>query len=578
MTQNIRIGTRKSPLALWQTDHVSELLRAALPSVEIIKQVFTTQGDQILDVPLHQMGGKGLFTAELDRALREQNIDLAVHSLKDLPTEEDDEIGIVAIPPRHEPHDVLVTRHNCTLDKLPLGAVVGTSSRRRAAQLYHYRPDLNVIDIRGNVDTRIKKALAKDGVYDAIVLARAGVERLGLQEHISQILPFDIMLPAPGQGAIGVQGLHKTDLREGLHHLNDAPTALAVVAERAFLAALGGGCSLPVGAYATVEADTLELHARVIADNGAEMIDIQQQTMLSGHYDTQLALAAELGQRCSETALEQGATRLMETLRLPIEGSSLANKKVVITRARHQSQELVQLLQQRGAQPLLYPCIDHAPPADLTQLDMLLKSLADFDWLVLTSRNTILALEARLTALAIALPDTLKVAAVGPATATLFAKRFSKFVDLLPDVHSAEGLADTLQDVAGKRILLPQSEIARDELEVSLTEAGADVTTVVAYRTIMGTGGVNLAHLLNAGMVDAILFTSPSTVDNCLKRLEQDGGDVAGLRVLPGAAMGRTTHNTVLQRGFPAIQLPTETSLLGMIDALEAYFDAQQGG
>lgn len=579
MTQTIRIGTRRSRLALWQTDYVMSLLQLAWPEVNVERQIIVTQGDQILDKPLHAVGGKGLFTAELDRSLREQSTDLAVHSLKDLPTEPDDEIGVLAIPPRHDPHDVLITRHNCLLDELPLGATIGTSSRRRAAQLLYYRPDLNIIDIRGNVDTRIAKAFGSDGIYDAIILAQAGVERLELSEHISQILPFEIMLPAPGQGAIAVQGLIGGLVQSKLDVIHDYHTALAVVAERAFLAALGGGCSLPVAAYGQVVDGMLILRARVIADDGGRMIEVREQIDLAGDNTHQEQSARQLGERCAQLAIQQGAADIIAAISNVQLDSPLNGKKVVITRARHQSNELVKLLQQRGAQPLLYPCIDIAPPDDLVPFDTALQQLDQYDWLLLTSRNTVLMLESRLQALGIAkdLLTTIKVGAVGPATAQLFKHRFNRDVDLVPDVHTGKGLAEALVGDAKQRFLLPQSAIARDALETTLRSADAEVNVVTAYQTVIGTGGVQLAELLASGEVDAVLFTSPSTIENCMVRLQQESGDVDVLKQLPGAAMGTTTHQAAQNNNFSAMQLPEDISLAGMIDALEAYFADDTG-
>jgi len=203
--RKIIVGTRRSDLALWQTHHVIDSLKNAYDDLTAEVVVISTKGDEILDKPLPEIGGKGLFTEALEAALRAKEIDIAVHSLKDLPTQNPPGITVGAVPARADVRDVLVSRDGHTLDTLPQGATVGTSSRRRQAQLLAYRPDLRLIDIRGNVPTRIEKTLNPDGPYDATVLAKAGVDRLQLAEHISQVLPLNIMLPAPGQGALGIQ-------------------------------------------------------------------------------------------------------------------------------------------------------------------------------------------------------------------------------------------------------------------------------------------------------------------------------------------------------------------------------------
>ncbi|MCU0499204.1 MAG: hydroxymethylbilane synthase [Anaerolineae bacterium] len=254
---HLRFGTRGSDLARWQTDYIAGLLSAH--SAEI--HVFSTTGDRILDTPLPQVGGKGLFTAELEAALRTGSIDLAVHSLKDLPTEPPPDLQIGAIPPRANPFDALISPQGYTFETLPKGAIIGTSSPRRSAQLRYLRPDLQIKDIRGNVDTRLRKALTKD--YDAIILACAGLERLGLSDAISEVLSPDVMLPAPGQGALAVQCRDETTILEVLAPIHDWRTAYAVIAERAFLARLGGGCAVPIGAYGEWHDGWLHLSGRI---------------------------------------------------------------------------------------------------------------------------------------------------------------------------------------------------------------------------------------------------------------------------------------------------------------------------
>lgn len=250
MRQRVVIGTRGSRLALWQTNHVADLLRAAAPGLRVEIQTISTRGDRILDRPLAEIGGKGLFTEELERALRDRTIDLAVHSLKDLPVQDPDGLVIGAIPKRATPNDALIARDASSLDDLPRGAKVGTSSLRRKAQLLLKRPDLEVVDLRGNVETRIAKVLERNEI-DAAVLACAGLERLGLGHLISQVLPADVMLPAPGQGALGVQCREDdTELLALLEKLDHADTRAEVTAERALLDGLGGGCQAPIGALA----------------------------------------------------------------------------------------------------------------------------------------------------------------------------------------------------------------------------------------------------------------------------------------------------------------------------------------
>ena len=303
---NIRFGTRGSALALWQTNYVMAALTAANPSVTAAYEIYSTKGDRVIDVPLPQVGGKGLFTAELEAALHAGDIDCAVHSLKDLPTEQPAGLALGAIMPRADARDVLISRSGKTLLELPQGAVIGTSSHRRGAQLKAIRPDIQLADIRGNVDTRIKKALDPAGPYDAIMLASAGLDRLGFMDVITERLPVDAMLPAPGQGAVAVQMRSEWDGIAHFDALHCTNTALSVTAERAFLAGLGGGCSVPVAAYATVTDGIVEVTGRVCALDASTTITVTKQ----GSCDS-LDAAAALGAALAEMAIEQGAATLL---------------------------------------------------------------------------------------------------------------------------------------------------------------------------------------------------------------------------------------------------------------------------
>jgi len=295
------IGTRGSKLARWQTDWVKAALSRAWPGLPIELRSFTTSGDRQIDRPLPDIGGKGVFTEELENALRAGEIDLAVHSLKDLPIEAAPGLALGAIGQREDARDVLIARDGQTLGNLPYGARLGTSSLRRSAQLLAARPDLQLLPLRGNVDTRVRKALSGD--YDAIVLAAAGILRLGLGQHVSQYLSFKTMLPAPGQGAIAVQcRASDLDVLNWLRPLDDQPTRAAVTAERAFLAGLGGGCSAPIAAYATPGlGSTLSLTGLVA------MVDGRRVIRVAGVGDDPLLLGAELAAQ----ALAKGARELL---------------------------------------------------------------------------------------------------------------------------------------------------------------------------------------------------------------------------------------------------------------------------
>jgi hydroxymethylbilane synthase len=296
LTFELIFATRPSALARWQTAHIIWLLKAHWPDLVYDEQVITTQGDRILDVSLPEIGGKGLFTWELENALLSGRLHAAVHSLKDLPTQDTPGLTIGAIPQRADPRDVLVSPSGKSLDELPPGSVIGTSSNRRKAQLLAYRPDLQILPVRGNIDTRIRKAL--DGRYEAIVLAAAGLTRLDLDRHITQYLPEEVMLPAPGQGALAVQcRAEDGETLQRLRTIDHQETRRAVQAERAFLSALGGGCSLPVAALAHVQAGEINLKGVIASLDGKQVLQLE---------DTG-SDPLELGTALAEKALLMGA-------------------------------------------------------------------------------------------------------------------------------------------------------------------------------------------------------------------------------------------------------------------------------
>jgi len=302
MIPPLRIGTRGSPLALWQADYVAGRLRplAAPRPIELIQ--IETSGDMVRDLPLSQIGGDGLFTKEIQRALLANIVDVAVHSLKDLPTTHVEGLTLGAVPPRGATGDVFVSRRHARFDDLPHGAVVATGSLRRRAQALHRRPDLKLTAIRGNVGTRLNKLDEQN--LDAIILAQAGLERLGLSEHITEILDPSWMLPAVGQGALGLECRSDDPATLAiLGQLNDAPTQQAVLAERALLRGLGGGCLVPIGARAVIKGDLLTLRAAVLAPDGSRRV--------AGKAEGWDVDAERIGLALADHMLQQGARELL---------------------------------------------------------------------------------------------------------------------------------------------------------------------------------------------------------------------------------------------------------------------------
>jgi hydroxymethylbilane synthase len=296
----LRIGSRGSQLALWQANHIAALLRANGHHVEL--EIIRTTGDKIADVALAQVGTKGMFTKEIEEALAEGRVDLAVHSLKDLPTEVPPGFELAAITRREDPRDVLLSRTHNGLSHLPQGARVGTSSLRRQAQLRALRPDLEIHPLRGNVDTRLRKL--ESGEFDAIILAAAGLRRLGRTELVREVIPAETMCPAAGQGALGIE-IREGDAatRQHLFFLDDAAARTATTCERALLHHLGGGCQVPIGAFAEVRGEHLHLTAVVAHPDGSQVLrETQNDTSLD---KLAASVAAALLARGAEAILQE---------------------------------------------------------------------------------------------------------------------------------------------------------------------------------------------------------------------------------------------------------------------------------
>jgi hydroxymethylbilane synthase len=301
----LRIGTRASLLAVTQSTSIKNQIESAHPQVRVELVKITTKGDRILDVPLAKVGGKGLFVKEIEDALLAGEVDLAVHSMKDVPTELPEGLHIGIIPIREIPQDAFVSVKYPSLEALPPGATVGTSSLRRRSQLAARRPDLNIADLRGNIDTRLRKL--DEGIFDAIILAGAGLNRLGLQQRITVLLDPAQMLPAISQGALGIElRRDDTELFAGLQFLHHPQTAVAVAAERAFLLRLEGGCQVPIGAYATLSETTIHLTGLIASVDGSQLIS----DTITGPAEQ----ADRLGTTLAETLLARGGKALLDAV------------------------------------------------------------------------------------------------------------------------------------------------------------------------------------------------------------------------------------------------------------------------
>ena len=304
-TDTIRIATRKSPLAMWQAEYVRDRLMAIHPELNVELLGMTTQGDKILDSPLAKIGGKGLFVKELEQQMLDGGADIAVHSMKDVPVAFPDGLHLAVICEREDPRDAFVSNHFQSLDELPQGAKVGTSSMRRQCQLKALRPDLQILDLRGNVNTRLRKL--DEGQYDAIILAAAGLIRLGFETRITQTMSTGISLPAIGQGAVGIECRSNDErINQLIAPLNDSATRTRVLAERAMNNRLEGGCQVPIAGHATLEGDALHLRGLVGSADGEKMIRGERR----GPQTDAEAMGIEL----AEELLQNGAAEILNEL------------------------------------------------------------------------------------------------------------------------------------------------------------------------------------------------------------------------------------------------------------------------
>ncbi len=306
MAADIRIGTRGSQLALWQANWVRSALMERSPGLTVELEIIKTKGDKIQDVPLARVGGKGLFVKEIEEAILDRRVDLAVHSMKDMPSEIPAGLGIGAIPEREDPRDALVSRHGLSLNELPQEAVIGTSSLRRGAQLLSARPDLKIVTLRGNLDTRLKK-LETEGL-DAVVLAAAGLRRMGFADRITQLLDETLMLPAVGQGALCIESrINDPEIDPLVNALNHVDTRTVVTGERAFLHRLEGGCQVPIAAHGHLDGEFYTLHGLVASLDGRTVI----RETLSGPASE----PEKIGVSLAEHLLARGAGKILEQLK-----------------------------------------------------------------------------------------------------------------------------------------------------------------------------------------------------------------------------------------------------------------------
>ena len=534
----VAIGSRGSQLALAQARLVHDALdRQGQPSRVVIIE---TEGDRRAP---DTAWGEGAFVAAIERALLAGRVDVAVHSAKDIPTDEDPRLGIGAYLPRADPRDALVVRADAKerrLVDLPPGSRVGTDSPRRTGFLLARRPDLAIHPLHGNVDTRLRRLEA--GETDALVLACAGLDRMGLGELIAERLEPEIVPPAPGQGAIAVQ-IRSDDARmlALLVAIDDRATRIAVEAERAFLSASGGGCRAPIGALATIAGHELDLLGGYASPDGSDTVIARRRGPAGSGPALGGALASEL-----DTA---GRVRRSVPRDDP-ELSRPASRRVLVTRTAEQAGELVSALREAGLDPVAVPmiAIEFDPPHG--DLDTAAGLLHTYAWVVITSANgaraILKAAERILTEL-----GAPSWAAIGPATRRILEHEGIE-VALQPSQSTGIAMAIELPVRTGARVLVVRGDLADEELAVALRARGAEVDDVVAYRTREAPAGSRplLRRVLAEGPIDAVVFTSGSTVRGLVALAQAESLDIAAI---PSVCIGPETAADARRAGFSVL-------------------------
>jgi hydroxymethylbilane synthase len=537
----LRLGTRGSRLALAQAELVVAALEAHGMAVEVV--VIRTAGD--LGAPA-SLWGEGAFVGALEAALLAGDVDLAVHSTKDLPTRQDSRLAVAAFLPRADPRDALVgpVGEPGTVATLRAGARVGTDSPRRSAFLGVLRPDLHFVPLHGNVDTRLRRL--DEGAVDALVLAAAGLDRLGRGDRIGERLDPRQVPPAPGQGAIAVQVRAEDPLIDRFAALDHRPTRLAVTAERAFLAASGGGCRAPLGALATMDGERLVLVGGIVDGGRPRVAEVEGPA----------EAAAELGASLAGIlARPQRRNRLPAPSPVPRGSSPHQPPGVLVTRPAGQNQRLAEELTRLGLRPLCVPTIA-IEPAPAGQLAAELGRLLPAGWIVVTSANG-----ARILVDAIAatpLPHPVRWAAVGPATAAIL-RQIPGAVPWSPAHPSGAALGAELPAEPGERVILVRGDLADGDLPTLLRQRGLSVDELVVYRTREGPPASRplLAEAVAAGLA-GLTFASGSAVRGLVALAGPDL--ISVLRSLPTFCIGTTTASVARAEGFVLVQVAEDAS------------------
>lgn len=557
------IGTRGSALALHQAEYAAISLRSVAGDHDVHVQIVTSEGDIDKTSPLTQIGGRGVFTSSLQRALAARQVDAAVHSSKDVPSLAARGLALAAFPQREDPRDAVVSRHGVGLMELPANPVVGTSSRRRAVQVLALRPDARIMELRGNIDTRLAKAEAEP--YDAVILAAAGLTRMGWLDRVSALLPVDQFTPAPGQGALAIETReHPDEAYAVVRQIDRLEVRLALEVERAFLRGIGGGCITPLGAHATIEAihglTRVRFYGMLARDDGTGLTRVYDEWSADSAVDRAFRVAQELVREVHPNRVFGGGLDLERQFR---------GMNIVVTGSDQLMGRVAGEVTRRGGTPALMRTIRIDAPLDPRPLNDVSDRLShgQFDRVVLTSQSAVAALEDVFRDDTVGL---LWIAVIGEATARAI-RATGREPQLIAGDARGEGVVEALSDVVAKgdRILLPVSDRARPVVAEGLAGLGADVTVVTAYEThVIGEIDADLEQMMAQGEIGAVLLASPSAVEGFVA---QAGHLLPALSGAGFVAIGAVTAEAMKAANLPVHAMPAQPGADAMVEALAEY-------
>ncbi len=565
--QTIRIGTRGSKLALYQAYRVKEELENKYPEKTFEIVIIKTKGDIILDVPLSKIGDKGLFTKELEVAMFNNEIDMAVHSLKDLPTTFPEGAKLGAVLTRGDVRDALISTNNRKVSDLTSNDVIATSSLRRKAQLLKINKDFKIVEIRGNVNTRIRKM--QEGYCDVMIMAAAGLQRLEMSEFISELIDPSVMIPACSQGAIAIE-IRENDafIEDLLSKINDSETFITTAAERAFLKTLEGGCQIPVGSFSKIEGNQFHITGFISNIDGSQFLKESAFSDVENAVEISIEIAKKL--------YNNGGKEILDTIRdlnlnTPKVELPLKDKVIISTRAIELGDSLPDLLKSQGAEFIALPMIEVSPSQLNNAEKETLQNLEDFDWLFFTSKNGVINFFKQLSDLkgSTALPENLKIAVIGNRTsseldyygyAPSFISKGNTSEDFLEEFYKAV-------NPQNQKILLSLGNLAEDFLYNNLIKDNS-VQRINVYQTDKPKSVDNkILNIIREGKYDLIVFTSPSTFHNFCLYAEKDI-----IKELKMASIGSTTTKAIAEAGYSPLLTAKMSNVEGLGEAIANYF------